>query len=183
MAVQTNDEIKGTEKEFLDLFNHLCYSRTAWQVWSDLMSAMACTIANVFETNPKRKADREKEYERCIKELGGDVEIPAKLFAIVTMALENNPDQDFLGKLYMQLNLGSHWHGQFFTPYIWNSNQAPSYLMVRNNVYHEIKQGGRGAPPGKESNGSGGNVWKLHSCELLHGCIPQRPLVRQSHRP
>lgn len=67
MAVQTNDEIKGTEKEFLDLFNHLCYSRTAWQVWSDLMSAMACTIANVFETNPKRKADREKEYERCIK--------------------------------------------------------------------------------------------------------------------
>ena len=73
MAVQTNDEIKGTEKEFLDLFNHLCYSRTAWQVWSDLMSAMACTIANVFETNPKRKADREKEYERCIKELGGDV--------------------------------------------------------------------------------------------------------------
>ena len=41
---------------------------------------------------------------------------------------------------------------------IWNSNQAPSYLMVRNNVYHEIKQGGRGAPPGKESNGSGGNV-------------------------
>ena len=74
MAVQTNDEIKGTEKEFLDLFNHLCYSRTAWQVWSDLMSAMACTIANVFETNPKRKADREKEYERCIKELGGDVE-------------------------------------------------------------------------------------------------------------
>lgn len=117
MAVQTNDEIKGTEKEFLDLFNHLCYSRTAWQVWSDLMSAMACTIANVFETNPKRKADREKEYERCIKELGGDVEIPAKLFAIVTMALENNPDQDFLGKLYMQLNLGSHWHGQFFTPY------------------------------------------------------------------
>lgn len=90
MAVQTNNEIKGTEKEFLDLFNHLCYSRTAWQVWSDLMSAMACTIANVFETNPKRKADREKEYERCIKELGGDVEIPAKLFAIVTMALENN---------------------------------------------------------------------------------------------
>lgn len=70
-----------------------------------------------LQCNPKRKADREKEYERCIKELGGDVEIPAKLFAIVTMALENNPDQDFLGKLYMQLNLGSHWHGQFFTPY------------------------------------------------------------------
>jgi hypothetical protein len=33
------------------------------------------------------------------------------------MALENNPEQDFLGAMYMQLELGSHWHGQFFTPY------------------------------------------------------------------
>ena len=117
MATKTDDEIRGTEKDFLDLFNRLCYSRSAWQVWADLMSVMACTIANVFEVNPKRKTDREQEYERCIKELGGNVEIPAKLFAIVTLALERNPDQDFLGKLYMQLNLGSHWHGQFFTPY------------------------------------------------------------------
>lgn len=36
--------------------------------------------------------------------------------------------------------------------------------MVRNNVYHEIKQGGCGAPPGKESNGSGGYDRRL-SCE------------------
>lgn len=25
--------------------------------------------------------------------------------------------QDFLGKMYMSLNLGNHWKGQFFTPY------------------------------------------------------------------
>lgn len=111
-----SEAIQGTEKEFLSLFNQLCYSRQSWQVWADLMSAMACSIANVSEVNPKRRADREKEYERCLKELGGDVEILAKLFTIVTLALESNPEQDFLGALYMQLNLGSHWHGQFFTP-------------------------------------------------------------------
>ncbi|WP_277934751.1 Cas9 inhibitor AcrIIA9 family protein [Parablautia intestinalis] len=33
------------------------------------------------------------------------------------MALENEPEQDFLGKMYMNLNLGNHWKGQFFTPY------------------------------------------------------------------
>lgn len=33
------------------------------------------------------------------------------------MALEHNPDQDFLGKMYMDLELGNHWKGQFFTPY------------------------------------------------------------------
>lgn len=110
------EEIQGTEKEFLTVFNQLCYSRQSWQVWADLISAMACSIANISEVNPKRRADREKEYERCLKELGGDAGVIAKLFAIVVMALENNPEQDFLGALYMQLNLGSHWHGQFFTP-------------------------------------------------------------------
>ncbi len=40
-----------------------------------------------------------------------------QIFCIVVNALEENPDQDFLGKLYMDLNLGNHWYGQFFTPY------------------------------------------------------------------
>lgn len=42
---------------------------------------------------------------------------PAKCFAIVVEALERNPEQDFLGELYMELELGNHWKGQFFTPY------------------------------------------------------------------
>ena len=33
------------------------------------------------------------------------------------MALEENSEQDFLGNIFMKLELGSHWHGQFFTPY------------------------------------------------------------------
>jgi len=39
------------------------------------------------------------------------------MFALVVEALEENPDQDFLGSLYMQLELGNHWKGQFFTPF------------------------------------------------------------------
>ena len=30
---------------------------------------------------------------------------------------EQNREQDMLGSIYMKLNLGSHWTGQFFTPY------------------------------------------------------------------
>ena len=33
------------------------------------------------------------------------------------MALNDNPDQDFLGELYMRLELGNDHAGQFFTPY------------------------------------------------------------------
>lgn len=80
------------------------------------MAAMACTLANAVDKSLSRHTAREKEYAECIKRLGG-VEKPAKCFAIVVEALERNPDQDFLGKLYMSLELGNHWKGQFFTPY------------------------------------------------------------------
>lgn len=113
----TKSEIQGTEKEFLELFRGLCDTRSSWQVWADLMSAIACSLSNVGEKNLKRHAEREKEYEDCIKRLGGSNEIAAKIFAVITVALDKNPEQDFLGKMYMQLNLSNHWKGQFFTPY------------------------------------------------------------------
>lgn len=40
-----------------------------------------------------------------------------RLVGIVADALTKNPDQDFLGEMFMTLELGSHWKGQFFTPY------------------------------------------------------------------
>ena len=108
--------LQDREKEFLKLFDKLTYSRSAWQVWEDLMTVMACSISNAVDRTPDKFKRREEQYERSIKNLGG-VEIPAQMLGIITMALEQNPDQDFLGKLYMSLNLGNHWKGQFFTPY------------------------------------------------------------------
>ena len=32
-------------------------------------------------------------------------------------AMDENQEQDFLGEMFMALELGSHWKGQFFTPY------------------------------------------------------------------
>lgn len=107
---------QGTEKEFLDVFNRLCYSRSSWQVWADLISAIACSLSNVTDRTPEHFEAREKEYSQCIERLGS-VEAPAKVLSIIVMALENEPEQDFLGKMYMTLNLGNHWKGQFFTPY------------------------------------------------------------------
>ena len=111
-----SEELQGTEKEFLDVFSTMCRSRSSWQVWADVMTAIACSLSNSVDKTPKRYDAREKEYEECIKRLGS-VELPAQLMGIIVMALERNPDQDFLGKMYLNLNLGNHWKGQFFTPY------------------------------------------------------------------
>lgn len=80
------------------------------------MSVFACAIANCVETNPVRREAREKEYKKCIQQLGG-VEIPAQMLVLLTIAYERKPEQDFLGSCFMELNLGNHWKGQFFTPY------------------------------------------------------------------
>ena len=130
--------IQGTEKEFLDVFNRLCYSRSSWQVWADLISAIACTLSNVTDRTPKHFEAREKEYAQCIERLGS-VETPAEILHIIVMALENEPEQDFLGKMYMNLNLGNHWKGQFFTPY--NVCKMMSQMTV-GNVDRQIEEQG-----------------------------------------
>lgn len=104
------------EKEFIDIFRSLCDSRSTWQVWSDLMSAISCSLSNVADRREPHYSNREKEYADCIKRLGS-IDVVARIFAIITSAYEFLPNQDFLGKMYMLLELGNHWKGQFFTPY------------------------------------------------------------------
>ncbi len=116
MAKIKTGRLQDSEKEFLKLFGNLTYSRSAWQVWEDLMTVMACSISNAADRRKEHFDKRERQYEAAIKALGG-VDIPAQMFAIIVNELDRDPNQDFLGKLYMSLNLGSHWHGQFFTPY------------------------------------------------------------------
>lgn len=76
--VKQSEVIQGTEKEFLNEFRKLCYSRSSWQVWADLMAAIACSISNVADRSPEHYESREKEYAQCIERLGS-VEIPAKM--------------------------------------------------------------------------------------------------------
>ena len=59
--------MQDSEKEFLKLFDTLTYSRSAWQVWEDLMTVMACSISNAVDRTPDRFKRREEQYERAIK--------------------------------------------------------------------------------------------------------------------
>ena len=137
MAKQS-DIMRNAEKEFLDVFNRLCYSRSPWEVWAELISAIACSLSNVTDRTPEHYEPREEEYAQCIKHLGS-VEDPARMLGIITMALENDPEQDFLGKMYMNLDLGNHRKGQFFTPY--NVCKMMSQMTV-GNVDRQIDEQG-----------------------------------------
>ena len=103
------------KQEFEKRFNSLCYEQQPWRVFSDSVAMMACAISNAVDTKHKGRAD--KLYETSLKTFKGDVKGPSDLFGITTMALEDNPEQDFLGEMYMALGLGDSKKGQFFTPY------------------------------------------------------------------
>ncbi|MDO4301809.1 MAG: N-6 DNA methylase [Clostridia bacterium] len=131
--------VSGNESEiaFLKAFNEFCYSRSSWQVWSDLITAIACSISNAIDKIHFEK--REQEYMECMERLGS-VEKAAEVFNAIIMALENNPDQDFLGHMYMALDMGNHWRGQFFTPY--HISKYMAKMTINDDINTEIENKG-----------------------------------------
>ncbi len=131
-----NNQVQKYESEFLELFKKLTCSRSSWQVWEDLVTVMACSISNAADRSPDKFKRWEEQYGQAIKNLGG-MEIPVQIFCTIVKPLEENPDQDFLGRLYMALNLGSHWHGQFFTPY--HISEFMAETLINGDCQAEIE--------------------------------------------
>lgn len=103
-------------KPFYDKFKSLCDTRSSWQVWADFINVSAIAIRNRFET--AYFDELEAQYLSIVKGYSKEeLQILVELFAFVEMSLMGNPSQDLLGDLYMELDMNSHWHGQFFTPY------------------------------------------------------------------
>ena len=110
--------IKDTQKEFQNIFNTLCRSYSPWEVWSDFINMSAISISNACDRTSNKRDEREKYYLQIAKKYQeAELDAIAKMLVIVVNELEANPDQDYLGELFMSLGLGDHWKGQFFTPY------------------------------------------------------------------
>lgn len=76
----------------------------------------AISIANTVDT-PFRESREQTYLQRARKYFKRELDTFAEMLAEVVIALDNNTDQDFLGELFMALELGNEWKGQFFTPY------------------------------------------------------------------
>lgn len=104
------------EKEFLKTFKKLTYRHRAWDIWNDFIVMSACALSNPVDKT--HYDEREARYLRIInKYRKEEQEHFLTLFAHMVMALELNPEQDFLGKLYTGLGLQDEGRKQFFTPY------------------------------------------------------------------
>lgn len=104
------------KKEFLKTFHKLTYRWRSWDIWTDFVTLIACTISNTVDK--LHYEEREATYMRIITKYNKDEQaLFPQLFAQLVLALEDNPEQDFLGDIYTELGLNSKEHKQIFTPY------------------------------------------------------------------
>lgn len=104
------------QKNFLKLFNSLTGKHSRWEIWEDFVTLTAIEISN--STDKVNAPERTKTYQTIISKYSSkEREGMAEMLGEVIMGMEQNPDQDFLGSLYMMCELGNSHAGQFFTPY------------------------------------------------------------------
>lgn len=107
---------KDIRKNFMQTFNQLTQRYRTFDVWRDFIIMFACSLSNPVDKT--HYEEREERYLKIIKKYNKqEQEKFPELAAYVVMALEENPEHDFLGSIFMELNLGNKSSSQFFTPY------------------------------------------------------------------
>lgn len=106
----------SNRKEFVKIFHDLARLHQPWEIWSDFVTMFACAISNGVDKSHLEQ--REALYlQRVNRYNEAEQELFPKLTARTVIALDDDPEQDFLGSIFMELGLGNTHRGQFFTPY------------------------------------------------------------------
>lgn len=112
----TAAQVETAKRPFVRRIMALSPRHSLWEVWSDFITMFACALSNRCDGAHFEK--REALYKRLIMKYDAKERMVfPDLVADVVAAMEENPEQDFLGSVYMEMNLGNDHAGQFFTPY------------------------------------------------------------------
>ena len=137
------------------------------------MIMFACAISN--SVDKRYKAERESLYMSCVaKYTREEMQVFPKIFGEIVKQIEDNPEQDLLGDLYMQLDLGSHWHGQFFTPY----NVC---AMMANMEYHKVESADEVKPVTASDCACGGGALLIAAAHAYRKSIAHTGLNPQHY--
>lgn len=113
---QTRNLRDERQKNLVRIFNEACYRHSRWNVWADFVEMAAISISNLVDKS--NAESREKTYLSLASKYNErELECFGRMFAEIVCGIDECPDQDFLGELYMALELGNNHKGQFFTPY------------------------------------------------------------------
>lgn len=136
---KTSPKKNDARKEFMDSFRKLTYRHRAWDIWRDFVIMFACSLSNPVDKD--HYDEREARYMRIIRKYNKQEQaIFPELAAQTVLALEENQEQDFLGSIFMELNLGNESGGQFFTPY--HICELMAEIALSDDVVRQVNEQG-----------------------------------------
>lgn len=130
--MMTHDEAR---KQFISVFKATGRHLRRWDVFSDFITLAASELDIVRVRTPENVERCRKICERYDQE---DIDNLHKLFQFMFCAL-NGKFHDFLGSIFMELELGSDDMGQYFTPY---SVQSMMARMLVPGIQETIEKEG-----------------------------------------
>lgn len=136
---QSAKNLIDPEKEFVRAFKELSRYRRGYDIWSDFVVMSACAFSNAIDKSHYQ--EREERYLRIVtKYTPAEQPLFPEMLAHLVMALEKNPEQDFLGKLYMELDLYDKSCEQIFTPY--HVCELMADISVGDGLMRQIEKDG-----------------------------------------
>lgn len=118
------------KKTIISKFHELSRRHRLWQVFRDGMAMFACALSNAVDL--RNYADREADYLSTVKRYSREeVQLFCEILGCLRLRMQQEK-ADILGELYMELELGNEFAGQFFTPY------HLCQVMARLNVGDEL---------------------------------------------
>lgn len=101
-------------KNLVKLITANGYRHSHWQVFSDFMELSAISLSNAVDWSQREV--REARYLEIVGRYSKDeIERFPQMLGALVMTMEEGAG-DVLGDVFMELELASKWHGQFFTP-------------------------------------------------------------------
>lgn len=160
--------IETARKQFVSVFRHTARHLRRWDVFSDFITLAASELDLATIRAPESMARCRKICGRYRPE---DISDLHRLFGMMVSALEAN-FHDFLGAIFMELELGDGRQGQYFTPY---SVQSLMARMLMPGVQEAVKREGL-FTLSEPTCGAGGMVVAVAECMLEAGLNPSEQM-------
>lgn len=126
------------QAELGKLLRAIGYKHGLWQVFRDFVAMAALAISNA--TDKRHYATREEEYLKIEARYNKDeMQELARGIAHIVCGLEDGLC-DFMGSLFMSLELGDAWKGQFFTPY--EISRLMASITMGDQIQRDIERQG-----------------------------------------
>ena len=100
---------KPMEKALKRLAGH----RSNYEAWADFAIVGAAELAAPFFSGNSIQDDAKLARAKYDED---ELQAMAEMMGLTILALEENPNQDFLGSMFMALEIGNKHNGQFLTP-------------------------------------------------------------------